>query len=245
MTLPSSRTEPSIASRKPSPGQTAGGAAPSFQRRVLDEAERYLWFALYLIVVFGTLIIFSLNIYARFDRDVPHYPSYHFYALGLINALIFAKIMLIAEAAGVGSAVVGRRAQERRVITSILYRASIFSAVLVVAYVIEKLLEGLWHGKGVAQILPEIAGGPLGLISLAWVLLVALIPYFTYRELGRVLGDARLRAILLSRGGASHDRVAGRVEDAIPAAVDGRETGAAATAPLRRAGQAGSERAGV
>ncbi|GJE02748.1 hypothetical protein [Methylobacterium isbiliense] len=245
MTSPSSRTEPPIASRTPPGGETAGQAAPTLRRRVLDEAERYLWFALYLIVVFGTLIIFSLNIYARFDQDVPHYPSYHFYALGLINALVFAKIMLIAEAAGVGSAVVARRAQERRVITSILYRASIFSAVLVVAYVLEKLLEGLWHGKGVGRILPEIAGGPLGLISLAWVLLVALIPYFTYRELGRILGDARLRAILLSRGGASHDRAVRQGEDAFAPEVDGRETGAVATAPLRRAGQTGSERAGV
>ena len=31
-----------------------------------------------------TLILFSINIYARIDRDIPHYPGYHFYALGLL-----------------------------------------------------------------------------------------------------------------------------------------------------------------
>jgi hypothetical protein len=32
---------------------------------------------------------------------------------------------------------------------------------------------------------------------------VALIPYFTYREVGHVLGEAKLRALLLGRRGAA------------------------------------------
>ncbi|WP_132256249.1 hypothetical protein [Methylobacterium segetis] len=183
----------------------AGHPAPSWTRRALDEAEHYLGFALYLIVVLGTLIVFSLNIYARIDQDVPRYPSHHFYALGLINALVFAKIMLIAEAARVGSRSIGRRLESGRLVTVILYRALAFTAVLIAAYVLEAVLEGAWHGRAPGQVLPEIAGGPLGLVSLAWILLVALLPYFTYRELGRVLGRARLRAILLKPGGTSPD----------------------------------------
>ncbi|WP_205820906.1 hypothetical protein [Methylobacterium nonmethylotrophicum] len=178
---------------------------PSWARRAIDEAERYLWFALYLIVVLGTLIVFSLNIYARVDHDVLHESSRHFYVLGLINALLFAKIMLLAEAAGVGSRRIGRRLEAGRLVTVILYRASAFTVVLVAAYVLEAVLEGMWHGKAVDQVLPEIAGGPLGLASLAWILLVALTPYFAYRELGRVLGRSRLRRIMLRPGSAVPD----------------------------------------
>ncbi|MFE1601228.1 hypothetical protein [Methylobacterium sp. ID0610] len=166
-------------------------------RRAIDEAERYLWFALYLIVIFGTLILFCLNIYARVDQEVPHFPSHHFYALGLINALVFAKMMLIAESSGLGSSVVGRRLEEGRLATLILYRALAFTVVLVAAYALEEVLVGAWHGKAVGEVLPEIAGGPAGLATLAWVMFVALIPYFAYRELGRVLGEDRLRSLLV------------------------------------------------
>src|SRR3569833_2305491 len=97
------RTESQTAPPTDPSGPIAGRPGPSLARRAIDEAERYLWFSLYLIVIFGTLILFSLNFYARINEDVPRYSSHHFYALGLINALVFAKIMLIAEAAGVGS----------------------------------------------------------------------------------------------------------------------------------------------
>ncbi|ACL60530.1 hypothetical protein [Methylobacterium nodulans] len=199
------RTESLTAPPTDPSGPIAGRPGHSLARRAIDEAERYLWFALYLIVILGTLILFSLNIYARIDQDVPRYPGYHFYALGLINALVFAKIMLIAEAAGVGSRFIGRRLEAGRLVMVILYRALAFTVVLVAAYVLEAVLEGAWHGKAVGQVLPEIAGGPLGLVSLAWIMLVALVPYFAYRELGRVLGHARLQAIMLKPGGTFRD----------------------------------------
>ena len=116
-------------------------------------------------MVLGTLIVFSLNIYARIDQDVPRYPSHHFYALGLINALVFAKIMLIAEAARVGSRSIGRRLESGRLVTVILYRALAFTAVLIAAYVLEAVLEGAWHGRAPGQVLPEIAGLGLGLVG--------------------------------------------------------------------------------
>jgi hypothetical protein len=174
----------------------------SLARRAAEEAKRYLGFASYLVIIFGTLILFSINIYARINQDVQHYPSYHFYALGLINALVLAKLMLVAEAARLGSRSVGRRLQEGPLVYAILYRSLLFMAVLVAAYVLEEVLVGAWHGKALAEVLPEIAGGPRGLATFAWVMFVALIPYFTYREVDRALGEAKLRALLLGRRGA-------------------------------------------
>jgi hypothetical protein len=166
-------------------------------KRALDETKNYLGFTAYLLVVFGTLIFFSINLYARLDQNVQHYPGYHFYALGLINALVLAKFMLLLEAAQVGSGSVAQRLRDGPLVFAILYRALLFAAVLVCATVLEEVLVGAWHGKAMDDVLPEIAGGPRGLVTLAWVLFVALIPYFTYRELGRVLGEMRLRVLLL------------------------------------------------
>ncbi|AWB23060.1 hypothetical protein DA075_20925 [Methylobacterium currus] len=179
----------------------AGAPPPSLAQRAAHEAGRYLSFAAYLLVIFGTLILFSVNIYARADQDVPHFPSYHFYALGLINALVLAKFMLIAEAAKLGALTVGRRLEEGPLAYVILYRSLLFMAVLVAAYVLEELLVGAWHGKPPRAVLPEMAGGPRGLASFAWVMFVALIPYFTYREIDRATGGAWLRALLMKPAG--------------------------------------------
>lgn len=169
----------------------------SLAQRALHETKSYLGFTAYLLVVFGTLIFFSINLYARLDQNVQHYPGYHFYALGLINALVFAKFMLLLEAAQVGSGSVVQRLRDGPLVFAILYSSLLFATVLVCATILEEVLVGAWHGKAMDEVLPEIAGGPRGLVTLAWVLFVALIPYFTYRELGRVLGERRLRALLL------------------------------------------------
>ncbi|GEP03419.1 hypothetical protein [Methylobacterium oxalidis] len=219
MKLKANRTEAQTAPATGLGGPAAKIPEHSWTRRAINEAERYLWFALYLIVVLGTLILFSLNIYVRIDHDVPHYSSHHFYVLGLINALVFAKIMLLAEAVGVGSLLIGRRLEAGRLVTVILYRVSAFTVVLVAAYMVEAVLEGAWHGKTVGQVLPEVAGGPAGLVSLAWILLVALTPYFAYRELGRVLGHTRLRTILLKPGSVVSDGVESQVPTRSPFAA--------------------------
>src|SRR4051812_43508856 len=86
------------ASSPQGPGEAGTSARKrSIAERAAEEAKRYLAFAAYLVIVFGTLILFSINIYARLDQEVRHYSSYHFYALGLINALVLAKFMLTIE----------------------------------------------------------------------------------------------------------------------------------------------------
>lgn len=181
----------------------AGGSTQSrsLWERAAAEAKRYLVFASYLMVVFGTLILFSINIYARIDTDVPYRPSYHFYALGLLNALVLAKFMLIAEAMKLGSLSVGRRIRRGPLIYIILYRSVVFTVVLVLAYALEEVLVGAWNGKAPGVVLPKMAGGPRGVLTFAWVMFVALLPYFAYREVGRVLGAGRLRALLLRAPG--------------------------------------------
>ncbi len=168
----------------------------SLRQRAVAEARRYLAFASYLIVVFGTLILFSINIYARIDQDIPHYSGYHFYALGLINALVLAKFMLIAEATKLGSLRIGRHVRRRPLVYVVLYRTVLFTAVLVAAYGLEEVLVGAWHGRAPGAVLPEIAGGLRGVLTFAWVMFVVLLPYFAYQQIGQAVGAGRLRMLL-------------------------------------------------
>ena len=59
----------------------------------------------------------------------------------------------------------------------------------------------MFRGKTISQSFPAIGGGSLqGLLSMAAIVFVALIPFFAFRELGRVIGKRELWSLLLKRG---------------------------------------------
>jgi hypothetical protein len=157
--------------------------------RIVKEAKRMLGIFAYLWVVFGVLILHERIILSR------HGLSYSFYGLAFINAWILAKIMLVAESMDIRP-----RFQGRPLVFPILSRSCAFAALLVAGYAVEEIALGLWRGETFAHSLPAIGGGGVsGLASASIIMAVALIPYFTFREFGRVLGRERLR-ILLFRG---------------------------------------------
>ncbi|MDR7039532.1 hypothetical protein J2X36_004308 [Methylobacterium sp. BE186] len=160
--------------------------------RLLEEAKRILGIFAYLWVVFGLLILHEHIVLSR------HGVTYSFYGLAFINAWILAKIMLVAESLDVRP-----HFQGRPLIYPILARSCAFAALLVGAYTVEEVALGLWRGETLANSVPAIGGGGIsGLASASVIMAVALIPYFAFRELGRVLGRGRLRTLLLSGEGA-------------------------------------------
>jgi hypothetical protein len=65
------------------------------------------------------------------------------------------------------------------------------------ADVVEHLVVGLVERETVAESIPAIGGGGLaGVICVAVILFVAMIPFFAFRNVSRVLGPGRLHAML-------------------------------------------------
>jgi hypothetical protein len=63
---------------------------------------------------------------------------------------------------------------------------------------VEETIVGVFRGKSVAESIPNIGGGTFaGLAIVAGIASVSLIPFFAYREVGRIIGRDKLRAILL------------------------------------------------
>ena len=110
----------------------------------------------------------------------------------LVNALVLAKVMLIAE-----DLRVGHWLRSRPLIYPILGESLIFTVVFICFHVVEDLVIGLFKEKTLRASVPVIGGGGLaGLLSVATIYFVALIPFFAYRNLGRELGPGRLNAML-------------------------------------------------
>ncbi|SOR28453.1 conserved membrane protein of unknown function [Methylorubrum extorquens] len=174
------------------PSDHADGWTHRIGRRLLTEVKRILGIFTYLWVVFGLLILHEHIVLSR------HGIEYGFYGLAFINAWILAKVMLVGESLDMLPIFQGRP-----LIFPILTRSFVFAALLVCAYAIEKMAFGLWHGKTLAGSVPAIGGGGArGVASVGLIMAVALIPYFAFRELGRVLGRERLRTVLFQDGAA-------------------------------------------
>ena len=161
-------------------------------RWILEEAKRILGIFAYLWVIFGLLILHEHIVLSR------HGMGHGFYGLAFLNAWILAKIMLVGESLDVLPYFRGRP-----LVYPILARSCAFAVLLVCAYALEEMAVGLWRGKSLADSMPAIGGGGLGgLATVVLIMAVSLIPYFAFRELGRVLGRERLRALLFRDGAA-------------------------------------------
>jgi hypothetical protein len=64
----------------------------------------------------------------------------------------------------------------------------------------EEVLVGVFKGKTVAESFPKIGGGSLrGIFSMIVVITVLLLPFFAYREIGKVIGQRELHSLIFTR----------------------------------------------
>jgi hypothetical protein len=168
---------------RPAPGT---GKRRAVKDRLTHEITRFLVIFVYLWVLLGMFVLYE-NILRR-------EAGLGFQAQGLaaINALVLAKVMLVAEDLNLGG-----RLRRRPLAYAILGEALLFTIVFIAFHILEKLAIGLLHGASLARSVPVIGGGGItGLLTVAAIMFVLLIPYFAFRDLGRALGWERTRALL-------------------------------------------------
>jgi DNA-binding Lrp family transcriptional regulator len=176
------------AAAEPTTDPVATGRPRRIGARLADEVRRIAAIFAYLWAVFGVLVLHESVVLSR------HGLEFRFYGFALINSWILAKVMVIAESLDARP-----RFEGRPLMIPIGLRSAAFAVILVLAYAVEETLLGLWKGKPLAESLPAIGGGGVrGPAVIALIMAVALVPYFTWRELGRVLGRDRLRALMLT-----------------------------------------------
>lgn len=180
-------------------------AKRNWKGRAIHEAKRFLGMFLYLWVLFGLFVLHESIILAQHDIDFTAY------GLAITNALILAKVMLVAEDLNIA-----RGFEDKPLIYPVLYKSIVFAIVFMIFHLAEEVLVGLWRGKTAPESIPAIGGGsPKGILSVALIVSFALIPYFAFRELGRAIGEGELRALFLTRGPKA------RAADSVATSADG------------------------
>jgi hypothetical protein len=163
--------------------------ARSLKAKAVEEFRRFIILFFYLWVLFGVFVI-NQGVALR-----EHGIDFTLQGFAFINALVFAKVMMLFEVFDPG-----RWLRRRPLIYPILYETSLLTILFILAHVAEKTIEGLIHGKTVGASLPSIGGGGLvGLLSAAVILFVALIPFFGLRNLSLAMGEGRLWAVIFEQ----------------------------------------------
>lgn len=104
----------------------------NLKERAFEEFKRFVAIFLYLWVVFGLLSLHKSLVLSQQHLD------YEEHAFAIINAFVFAKVLLVGEEFHLG-----RRFQNRPLIYSILYKCLVFSVVLIFFHVIESVAVGI------------------------------------------------------------------------------------------------------
>jgi len=159
------------------------------KRVVREEAIQFFGIFLYLAIVFGMFVLHEWVVLSA------QHVNFRFYGLALINALVLAKILLVAQHLHFAEQFRGKP-----LAIPIAYKSVAFTILLFVAYVVEEILIGLFHGKTVAEGIPTIGDGTAkGWLVIALIMSLALVPFFAYIEIGRALGTSELRTLLFGR----------------------------------------------
>jgi len=115
--------------------------------------------------------------------------------LALLNAFVLAKVVYVAEELHVGE-----NFRERPLIYPVLFRSFLFAVILVFFHLIEEIVTGALRGKSVSESVSAVAGGTLGGILAAGVIVfVVLIPFFAFREMAKLVGSEVVRELLFVR----------------------------------------------
>jgi hypothetical protein len=172
-----------VAESLPTP-QTHG-----LKERAVHEFQRFLWIFLYLWVVFGLLSLHTTLVLTQ------HRLDYQEHAFAIVNALVFAKVLLVGEDLHFGT-----RFDHKPLIYPILYKCFVFALLLISFHIVETTVVGVLHGNTIVNSLPPLFGfNPKGLLVVGVIGFILLLPFFGFREIVRIVGRREMQALLFER----------------------------------------------
>jgi hypothetical protein len=132
------------------PAAGSGSRSGNLKAKAAEEFRRFVGLFAYLWILFA---VFAINqgIVMR-EHDI----AWTMQGVAFVNALVFAKVMMLFEMFDPG-----RWLRQRPLIFPIVYESFLLMILFLVVHVIEKVVEGLFRGATVRDSLPSIGGGGL------------------------------------------------------------------------------------
>jgi len=162
------------------------------RERFVHELEQYLLVTIFLFFFFGSFTTYRRLVLAEYEI------GYLDYGWALVKALVLGKVILIGELLHVGE-----RFRDRPLLISTFWKTVTFGLLILAFGVLERVVGALIHHRPIAEEFQLTGRQGLELLARTNLEIVALIPLFAFRELGRVLGEGKLLALFLQGPGAA------------------------------------------
>ena len=163
----------------------------SLNEKIFHEMAEYWIIVCYLYLVFAAFTWYRRFLLAAYDI------TYTDYGVALIEALIFAKVIMIGDVLRLGCGL-----EHKPLIYPTLFRTVVFSLFIGAFTFIEHAIKNFWSGKGMGASFVEFYGKELDEFLAGFlVVFVAFVPFFAFRELGRVLGEGKIRTLFFRKRG--------------------------------------------
>ena len=159
----------------------------SLKEKAAHEFREIAVVFLYLAFFFCALATYSMLLLGKF------HISYFAYGTALINALVITKVILIGEAVHVGD-----KFESRPLVYSAIYKAFMYSLLVLAFHFLEEAIKRLVHGKDIVGAFHEVRLDEL--LARSVVVFCTFIPLFGFREMRRMLGEDKFRTLLFHDG---------------------------------------------
>ncbi|MGD2024908.1 MAG: DUF4339 domain-containing protein [Methyloceanibacter sp.] len=163
----------------------AEAAKLSFQAQLIADLRTFGGFCAYLWIVFAVLTLHALATGAQLGIGLS------FFILTTLNAFVLMRAWPVLERQSFLQSL-----QHKPLIYTIGFKTLVFGVGLVLAYAVEMSVLGV---AGIGSGPSSVVGGFGGV--LAWILILglALLPYFTFREVEVAVGSDMMRKLLFRR----------------------------------------------
>ena len=166
---------------------TENAQAVTLKQKATHELVQLVAIFLYLAFFFCALATYRMLLLKEFS--VSYFP----YGFALINAVVIAKVILIGEYAHLG-----KKHEAKPLLLAAIHKAFLFTLLVFAFHVVEELIRLLIHRENMATALREIRIDDL--LGRSLVVFCTFIPLLAFRELQRVLGEDKFRALFLGTG---------------------------------------------
>src|SRR5581483_5808327 len=160
-----------------------------WKQKAAHELSEYWINFVYLACFFCAFTWYRRFILAEYQITYLHY------GIGLVEALILAKVILIGDFLRLGRGLEGKV-----LILPTLYKTFVFTVFVGLFGLLEHTIGGLLHGDGLAGGWEELRHtGKYELLARCLVTFFTFIPFFAFKELGRLLGEGKIIQLFFRR----------------------------------------------
>ncbi len=160
-----------------------------WKQKIAIEMVGYWINVLYLSIFFEMFIMYRRLILVQYQIN------YGEYGIAIIKALVLAKVIMLGDMMRIA-----RGFEARPLVYPTLFRSLAFTFWVLGFVILEHMIRGFLHGKGLTGGLDEfLRRDRYELLAQSMVVFFAFIPFFAVRELGRVLGRGKIYELFFRR----------------------------------------------